>query len=154
MPCPSAWTPASVRPAPSTGWRIPPFRRASAASSSPWTVRAPGCSWKPANSVPSYSTVARNRLTAGPSRRGPSATLASVILGATSSDELDLDDFGAIARALADLHDPGVAGGPIGVLGGDLVEELGDHERLVRELRDDRSTCRQVAALGDGDHPL
>jgi hypothetical protein len=56
--CPLAWTPASVLPAPSTRMRRPPPMRASAASNSPWTVRRPGWTWKPANPVPSYSTRA------------------------------------------------------------------------------------------------
>jgi hypothetical protein len=44
---------ASVRPAPRTGTRRSPFRRASAASSTPCTVRWPGWSCQPAKSVPS-----------------------------------------------------------------------------------------------------
>ena len=43
------------------------LRRRSASSRTPWTVRFPGWTWKPAKSVPSYSTVARYR-TGAPSR--------------------------------------------------------------------------------------
>jgi len=50
---PSACTPASVRPAPTTGTRRP-TRRASAASTWPCTVGASGCSCHPAYAPPSY----------------------------------------------------------------------------------------------------
>ena len=52
--CPSAWTPASVRPATvsSTGSRN---TVSSAVSSSPCTVRSPGCLAQPRNPDPSYS---------------------------------------------------------------------------------------------------
>ncbi len=52
------------------------------------------------------------------------------------------------------MDDPGEPGGPVGVLGCDLVEELGHDERLVRELRDHSPAGRQIAALGERDHPL
>src|SRR3972149_3334253 len=150
MTCPVAWAPASVRPVPSTGCLTPPERVASAASSAPWTVRAPGCSWYPAKSVPSYSTRARYRPGVAP--RPPAASPRRAPIGRLH--ELDLDYLGGIARALADLHDPGVAGRPIGVFRGDLVERLGHDERLVRELRDDSPARRQVTLLRERDHPL
>src|SRR3972149_1556148 len=132
MTCPVAWTPASVRPAPSTGCLTPPERVASAASSAPWTVRAPGCSWYPAKSVPSYSTRARYRT--GVASRPPAASPRRAPIGRLH--ELDLDYLGGIARALADLHDPGGAGRPLGVFRGDLAEPLGHDERLLRGLPD------------------
>src|SRR5450755_3979673 len=139
-----AWTPASVRPAPSTRLEPPGPSRASAASSSPWTVRFPGCTWNPAKSVPSYSTRARKRRGA-PSR----ALIAEPVL-----DELDLDDLGGIAEPPSDPHDPGVARGAIGVFRRDLVEELVDHERLVREFCNHLAPGGEITALGEGDHPL
>src|SRR5262245_1156994 len=141
-----ACTPASVRPAPWTAWRVPPVRRASAASSSPWTVRAPTWIWKPANSVPSYSTVARNRRIPVPPRRALS--------GIAISDQLDLDDLRRVAGPGAKLHDAGVARGAVAVLRRDPVEQLRHDERLVRELRHDRAAGRQVAPLGERDRLL
>jgi len=85
--------PASVLPAASIRTRRPPESFASAASSSPWTVRTPACACEPANSVPSYSTRARYR-TGAPSRAR-----------FTVSDELDLDDLGGIALPLPDVRD-------------------------------------------------
>src|SRR4051794_3715844 len=137
-----ACTPASVRPAPSTTTRSPPERRASAVSSSPWTVRPPGWIWKPAKSVPSYSTVARYRR--GRPSRDP-------VIGL---DEFELHDLRGITLPLADVHDPGVAGLAVGVLRGDLVEQLVHDERLVRQGRHHRASRCQIALLGEGDHPL
>ncbi len=57
--CPSACTPASVRPAPVTV-AASPVMRSSAASRIPCTVRAgPGWTCQPSKSVPSYSTSRR-----------------------------------------------------------------------------------------------
>ena len=42
-------------------------------------------------------------------------------------DELDDGHLGAIAAPRAQLHDPGVAAGAVGVAGTDIVEELGNH---------------------------
>ncbi len=61
----------------------------------------------------------------------------------SSSDELDLDDLRRVALTLAEPHDPGVPGRAIGVLRGDLVEQLVDDERLVRELRRPRRAGRR-----------
>src|SRR5262249_16231518 len=138
---PRAWTPASVRPAPSTTWRVPSARRASAASSSPWTVRALGWIWNPEKSVPSYSTRARYRAAGG---RTPCRAFMWWLL-----DQLELDDRGRVALAQPDPHDPGVPGRPVGVLRGDLVEQLRHDERLVREGRHDGAPRRQVVPLGD-----
>src|SRR5450755_2174585 len=139
-----AWTPASVRPAASTRPEPPGPSRASAASSSPWTVRFPGCTWNPAKSVPSYSTRARKRRGA-PSR----ALIAEPVL-----DELDLDDLGGITEPPANPHNPGVARRAICIFRRDLVEELVDHERLVGELGNHLAPGGEIAALGQGDHPL
>ena len=88
------------------------------------------CSWKPAKSVPSYSHRARYR-TAEPSRarsgRAGSRPARSATISAASPLRWPM------------LHEPGVPGRAVGVLGGDLVEQLVDDERLVRELRDDPS---------------
>src|SRR4051794_33913621 len=143
MTCPVAWTPASVRPAPSTRVADPLPSRPSASSRTPWTVRIPGLTWNPAKSVPSYSTRARQRR---------EDTLSGIVLRAL--DELDLDDLCRVAAALTDPDDPGVPGGAVGVLGSDLVEQLVDDERLVRELGHDRPTGREVAALSQRDHLL
>src|SRR5262249_24214508 len=127
-------------------WRVPSARRASAASSSPWTVRALGWIWNPAKSVPSYSTRARYR---DPGARTPSRAFMWWLL-----DQLDLDDRGRVALAQPDPHDPGVPGRPVGVLRGDLVEQIRHDVRLVREGRHDGAPRRQVVPLGDRDHPL
>src|SRR6266542_221733 len=138
MTWPSACTPASVRPAVATRTRRPSHRWARTASSSPWTVRAPGCSWNPAKSVPSYSTRARYR-TEPPSRailrrRRPREAVTSFNASCRADPalhQLQLDDLGAVAGPLADPNDARVARGAIRVLRRDLAEQLVDHERLV-----------------------
>ena len=55
---PSAWTPASVRPA-TVSLVGSPSTRSSAASSSPWTVRFPGCTAQPLKRRPSYAMSSR-----------------------------------------------------------------------------------------------
>ena len=49
----------------------------------------------------------------------------------STSNQFDLDDLGGITAALAEADDPGEAGGPIGVLRGDLIEQLADDEDLT-----------------------
>src|SRR5688572_4367048 len=134
MTCPVACTPASVRPAPSTRRTSPSPRRANASSRTPWTVRFPGLTWKPAKSVPSYSTLARYRRIAAHAWARPLGREVARL------DELDLDDLGRVTAALAEPDDPGEPGRAIGVLGSDLIEQLVHDERFVRELRDDRTT--------------
>ncbi len=100
--CPVACTPASVRPAAVDPDACPAADAAERRSNSPWTVRRPGWAWKPANSVPSYSTRARYR-TGPPSR-------ACFICPSTSTldrrggwlDELELDDGRLVAGPRAD----------------------------------------------------
>src|SRR4051812_27280260 len=140
MTCPLAWTPASVRPAPSTRCSTPSPRRASAASRTPWTVRFPGLTWNPAKSVPSYSTVARYRL--GTPSRAP-------VL-----DEPDLDDLCRVAATLALSDDPGEAGGTGFETRGDLIEQLRHHEGFVGELGHDRPARREIATLCQRDDLL
>src|ERR1035437_5267006 len=142
-----ACTPASVRPAATTPTRLPPEIVASAASSSPWTVRAPGWTWNPAKSVPSYSTRAAYRT-------GTLSRELVSLIALQPSDQFDLDDMSCVAIALAEIDDPSEPGGPVGVLGSDFVEELRNDERLIRELGDHCPACGQIAALGQGDHPL
>src|SRR3954470_299743 len=140
MTCPLAWTPASVRPAPSTRCSTPSPRRASAASRTPWTVRFPGLTWNPAKSVPSYSTTARKR-------RGVPSRAACL-------DELDLDDLGCVSAALTESDDPGEAGGPVRVSRGDLIEQLRHHEGFVGELGHDRPARGEIATLCQRDDLL
>jgi hypothetical protein len=59
MTCPSACTPASVRPAAWVTTR-PPSSRASAASTSPWTVRSAAWRCQPAKPCPTYSRTANH----------------------------------------------------------------------------------------------
>src|SRR5918999_3869494 len=139
----SASSARASRLAATTRTRLPPESRASAASSSPWTVRLPGCTWKPAKSVPSYSTRAAYR-TRPPSR----ADVAPLL------DELDLDDRRCVAWSLPDADDPGVTGAPVAVAGSDLLEELVDDERLIRQLRDDPPPRSERAFLGKRDDAL
>src|ERR1051325_3441432 len=70
------------------------------------------------------------------------------------SYKLQLNDLGGVAGALADPDNPGEAAGSVGVLRGDLVEQFADHERLVRELREDGPAGCQVASLRESDHTL
>src|SRR5450759_5067794 len=126
----------------STRTRRPPERVPSAASSSPWTVRARSWSWNPAKSVPSYSTRARIR-TRAPSRAPWSG-----------SEELDLDDRGPVTVPVAEMGDPGIPGCPLGVFRGNLIEELLDDKGLVRELGHHGSSGGEVTPLGERDHPL
>src|SRR3954453_19728681 len=70
------------------------------------------------------------------------------------SDQLDLDDLGGLALALADVDQPGEPGLAVGVLGGDHVEQLGHDEWLARGLPDHRASRPQVTALRERDHPL
>src|SRR5437660_10561828 len=86
-------------------------------------------------------------------RPSPGDTLSSAS-SVVQLDELDLDDRGGIAPTRADLHDPGVAGRPVGIFGSDLVEKLRDDERLVRKRCHDGPPGGEVALLGEGDHPL
>mmetsp|Transcript_58662 Transcript_58662/g.168477 ORF Transcript_58662/g.168477 Transcript_58662/m.168477 type:complete len:220 (+) Transcript_58662:622-1281(+) len=58
--CAMACTPASVRPAGTTRTSCPRSRR-KVSSSSPWTVRRPGCRIQPWKSVPRNRTSIRNR---------------------------------------------------------------------------------------------
>ena len=61
--CPRAWTPVSVRPA-TVSWISSRSTCASAASSTPWTVRSPGWRAQPRKPVPSYSMSSRTVVTA------------------------------------------------------------------------------------------
>ena len=60
----SAWTPASVRPAPWTAARSPVIRWI-ASSSACWTDGPWSCRCQPMNGPPSYSIVSRQRVTGG-----------------------------------------------------------------------------------------
>src|SRR5262245_58058575 len=147
--CPVACTPASVRPAPSTRIRRPPLKVESADSSSPWTVRLPGCTWNPAKSVPSYSTRARYR-TGPPSR----ATCLRTVLPCAALHQLELDDGRRVTSALAELDQPRVAGSAVPVPGRELVHQLVHHERLVGQLGDDPPPRGERALSREGDDPL
>src|SRR5205814_8180238 len=66
----------------------------------------------------------------------------------------ELDDFRRVTGPLSDPHDTGETRSPVRVLWRDLVEQLVDHERLVRKLREHRPASGEVAALGERDDAL
>ena len=80
--CPSACTPASVRPAKRTRV-LCPVRLAAARSSSDCTVRCAGWICEPAKSVPSYAITRHTPCSAGLTSRGGGSVFGS--LGASSS---------------------------------------------------------------------
>src|SRR5262249_12683015 len=125
---PNACTPASVRPATvrSTSRRS---TVCSALTTSAATVRRPGCCAQPAKGPPSYSSL--------------------------SLDQLEVHHLGRVRRARAQLEDPRVAAGALGVARGDLLEELVDDAlRGVLEDRDRLPAGVQVALARQRDQLL
>src|SRR5262249_53343671 len=137
---PEACTPASVRPATVSGARSRRSAIASARSSSPWTVRSPGCAAHPRKSVPSYSISSR--------------TTGSEPATAVRLDELEQDHLGRGRATRTELQDPRVAAVALLVARGDLLEQLVDRELVLAEHRQRLATRVQVAALAERDQLL
>src|SRR3954447_338701 len=119
---PVACTPASVRPATvsATGTRSTVD---SAASTSPWTVRRPGCLAQPDSAVPSYWTSSRTRTSPLPG----SGTGSSGCCGKLSERSLGVGCRLATGRVrpggggVAELGGLHLGGGRGGHLGRDVV---------------------------------
>src|SRR4051794_22378442 len=70
------------------------------------------------------------------------------------SDELEEDHLGRIRSARPELHDPGVATGPLRVARRDLLEQLVHEEAVLPELGHALPAGVEVAALGERDELL
>jgi hypothetical protein len=70
------------------------------------------------------------------------------------SDKFEEDHFGRIGLAGTDLDDPGVAAVPLGVAGGDLLEQLVDGELVLAQDRKGLAPGVKVTALAEGDQLL
>src|SRR3712207_4880282 len=67
--------------------------------------------------------------------------------------ELQVDGFGAVAEAWAELQDAGVARVPVVEVRGDVLEEL-PHDGFVFEDRGRPTPRVEVVLSGDGDEPI
>src|SRR4051795_8527143 len=142
---PVACTPASVRPATvsATGTRR---TVASAASSSPWTVRRPGWAAQPDSAVPSYWTSSRTRTSPPPE----SGTGSSGCCGKLSERSLGVGRGLATGRMrpgrgrVAELGGLHLGGGRGGHLGRDVVA-VDEGEVLRLGLRPDVAVVLPLA---------
>src|SRR6266511_1344589 len=69
-------------------------------------------------------------------------------------DQLEEDHLGGIGPTRAELDDPRVPAGALGVAGGDLLEQLVDDEPILAQLREGATTGVEVAALCERDQLL